>query len=109
MCIFTVIVHSLRHFQQLRQRVYDFRTQLADRAERAVEDFFDSDPDFSAAEFRKTYISWALPRDREKIDNHGRSITIPADFYPFMWESVQVEEETSKPIVCERNTSISLY
>jgi hypothetical protein len=81
----------------MQQHVYEFRTQLADRAERAVEDFFASEAEFFAsAKDRAGYVRWAVPEDKVTFDQHGRAVITPPKFFPFMWED---SEDENKPEV----------
>ena len=60
---------------QLRQRTYEWRSNFANVAATAVQNFWDSDPIYNDPEERHNYVEWAVP--------HGFD-----DPSPFLWMSV---------------------
>ncbi|KAF8332229.1 hypothetical protein F5887DRAFT_1080892 [Amanita rubescens] len=72
----------------LRQRIYEFRGRIADRAERAVETYFDLfHEDSQGPEIRAEYVEWALPRDKVEKDRFGSiAVVHRPKFVPFLWK-----------------------
>ncbi|KAF8322376.1 hypothetical protein F5887DRAFT_1071711 [Amanita rubescens] len=70
----------------LRQHIYDFRSGLADRAERAVEDFFAGDPLFDSAEGIRKYVNWAAPPPKVITNSNGRRLMVEDHIFPYMYK-----------------------
>jgi hypothetical protein len=58
-----------------KQRSYEWRGNFANTAVIAVQDFWNSDPQYECAEARANYVEWAIPAEDEEPS-------------PFTWASV---------------------
>ena len=70
----------------MRQHIYDFRSGLADRAERAVEDFFNNYSQFDSPEEKQTYVKWAVPPPKIITDSKGRRLLAEDHQFPYMYK-----------------------
>jgi len=68
--------------QQLKQWTCEWRSDMADRAEKAVEAFFNRYERFKSAHARQAYVTWAVPKPEEKINPKGRKYFVPPPVYP---------------------------
>lgn len=72
---------------QLKQRTYDWRGDLAERAILAVKAFFGKYTTFhSDPESRAAYVAWAVPDATEEVDERGNMVVRLPRFFPFMWK-----------------------
>ncbi|KAG8214418.1 hypothetical protein J3R82DRAFT_9425 [Butyriboletus roseoflavus] len=78
-------------YVRLKQRVCEWRKDIAKKALLAVKHFFDSYE--STTEARAEYVSWAVPTSKLTLDKKGRKIIIPPAVYPYMWREV-IENES---------------
>ncbi|KAF8328037.1 hypothetical protein F5887DRAFT_1083303 [Amanita rubescens] len=69
----------------LRQHVYDFRSGFAERAERAVEDFFKRYSRFAEPARIEEYVQWAVPPARVKANRTGQTIMLEDHVFPYMY------------------------
>jgi hypothetical protein len=84
---------------QLRQRLYEFRSGFAVRAEYAVEDFFNLFGWGSSKKGRAKYVKWAVPGDTECIEeSSGAKWVVRASYLPYMWGSVNEPEDGSEVV-----------
>jgi hypothetical protein len=58
---------------------------MADRAERAVEDFFGHYSLFGSAEAIHKYVNWAAPPARAITDSTGRRLLVEDHVFPYMY------------------------
>ena len=58
-----------------KQRSYEWRGSFATTAIAAIQDFWDSDPQYASAEDRANFVEWAIPAEDEEPS-------------PFTWASV---------------------
>ncbi|KAK2459574.1 hypothetical protein APHAL10511_008413 [Amanita phalloides] len=70
----------------LRQHFYEFCSQFADRAEKAVETFWITWDDLPTAEDKAEFVASILPQNIVKYDATRRKLVIPPVFFPWMWE-----------------------
>ncbi|KIM60197.1 hypothetical protein SCLCIDRAFT_124796 [Scleroderma citrinum Foug A] len=85
-------------FCLLKQRTYEWRSGMADRAVKAIATFFDRYEEFSSPEVHAGYATWAVPEPEECINQHGRKILVPPQLYPYMWQTV--DESNPEDMVC---------
>jgi hypothetical protein len=72
---------------QLKQRTYDWRGDLAERAILAVKAFFGRHLTFDVdPELRASYVAWAVPEATEEIDERDNMVVRLPRFFPFMWK-----------------------
>ena len=76
------------HFK-IKQQTYDWRGDLAPRAQKAVEAFFDRYENFDTAADQAAYVKWAVPAATETINSCGESVASIPDLFPYMWASVE--------------------
>ena len=74
---------------QLKQRTYEWRGEMGDRAEKAVQAFFDRYVELDSPAARRDYVAWAVPTPEEKVDARGRKVLVPPPIYPYMWRDVR--------------------
>ncbi|KAF8336127.1 hypothetical protein F5887DRAFT_1078857 [Amanita rubescens] len=70
----------------LRQHIYDFRSGFAERAERAVEDFFRKYTQFAEPARIQAYVRWAVPPARVKTNGRGQTIMLEDHVFPYMYK-----------------------
>ncbi|KAI6124317.1 hypothetical protein EV401DRAFT_1886342 [Pisolithus croceorrhizus] len=83
-------------FALVKQRTYDWRSELATHALKAVEAFFDQYEEVDTTEARAAYVAWAVPEVTEIVDAHGHVKPVAPSLFPYMWE--RVEEGPDGPI-----------
>ncbi|KAI6025354.1 hypothetical protein BKA83DRAFT_4492103 [Pisolithus microcarpus] len=92
----TVALRNDPIFALVKQRTYDWRSELATRALKAVEAFFDRYEEVDTTEARAAYVAWAVPEVTEIVDAHGRVKPVAPSLFPYMWE--RVDEGPDGPI-----------
>ncbi|KAI6107307.1 hypothetical protein EDD16DRAFT_1523351 [Pisolithus croceorrhizus] len=97
------LVHPLAFYlvtiliiSEVKQHTYDWRSELATRALKAVEAFFDRYEEVDTTKARAAYVAWAVPEVTEIVDAHGRVKPVAPSLFPYMWE--RVEEGPDGPI-----------
>ncbi|KAI6016822.1 hypothetical protein PISMIDRAFT_113163 [Pisolithus microcarpus 441] len=83
-------------FALVKQQTYDWHSELATRALKAVEVFFNWYEEVDTTDARAAYVAWAVPEASEVLDDHGHVKPAVPSLFPYMWE--RVEEGTSSPI-----------
>ena len=73
----------------MKQRTYKWRGEMGDRAEKAVQAFFDRYVELDTPAARRNYVAWAVPVPEEKVDARGRKVLVPPPIYPYMWRDVR--------------------
>ncbi|KIM57674.1 hypothetical protein SCLCIDRAFT_129963, partial [Scleroderma citrinum Foug A] len=85
----------------LKQRTYEWHGEMGDRAEKAVESFFDRYAEFSSPQIQESYVAWAVPEPEETINRKGRKVLVPLTVFPYMWQNVN-DNDPENP-VCYRH------
>ncbi|KAI6009052.1 hypothetical protein EDC04DRAFT_2610771 [Pisolithus marmoratus] len=67
---------------------YDWRGDLADRAGKAVEAFFNKYQELTTSESRAQYIAWACPEPTAVVNSQGWKVLFPLELLPYMWQMV---------------------
>ena len=67
----------------------EWRGEMGDRAEKAVQAFFDCYVELDTPAACRNYVAWAVPVLEEKVDARGRKVLILLPIYPYMWQDVQ--------------------
>ena len=62
---------------------------MGDRAEKAIQAFFNRYVELDTPAARRNYVVWAVPALEEKVDARGRKVLVPPPIYPYMWQDVQ--------------------
>jgi hypothetical protein len=78
------MTNSFSILSKTKQRSYEWRGNFAAAAITAIQDFWNSDPQYASAEDRANFVEWAIPVDDEEPS-------------PFTWASV--DETDSESIV----------
>ena len=81
-------ITDLVHFQ-LKQRMYEWRGEMGDRAEKAVQAFFDHYVELDSPAARCHYVAWAVPTPEEKVDGRGWKVLVPPPIYLYMWRNIR--------------------
>ncbi|KAI6029631.1 hypothetical protein BKA83DRAFT_4123109 [Pisolithus microcarpus] len=92
----TVALRNDPIFALVKQRTYDWRSELATRALKAVEAFFDRYEEVDTTEAQAAYVAWAVPEVTEIVDAHGCVKPVAPSLFPYMWE--RVDEGPDGPI-----------
>ncbi|KAF8835534.1 hypothetical protein BDN67DRAFT_984572 [Paxillus ammoniavirescens] len=79
------------------QRTYEWRSEMGDWAEKAVEVYFNRYAEYSAHEAHETYVAWAVPEPEEVTDRKGQKVFVPPSIYPYMWWEVD-ESDPESPV-----------
>lgn len=82
----------------MKQKTYDWRGDLAEAAQKAVNSFFEKFEQFVIPQNRADYVKWAVPLPEEGIDSNGRKYPILPDIYPYMWKRMDEETDPEKPV-----------
>lgn len=82
---------------KLKQRVCEWRSEIAKRALLAVEHFFSDYEELATEEARAAYIEWAVPKNEYRIDKMGVRVIVPPTIYPYMWMQV-IETESGSSV-----------
>ena len=56
---------------EIKQRTYDWRSDIATHALQAVEAFFNQYKELDSSAERADYVKWAVPEVIEVVDAHG--------------------------------------
>jgi hypothetical protein len=59
---------------------------LVDRANLAVQDFFNQYPKFDEPEAIQKYVKWAVPAPRFSCDEEGKRIQTEDHIFPYMYK-----------------------
>jgi hypothetical protein len=77
---------------KLKQRICEWRGEIAKKALLAVEHFFAQHEELTTPEGRVAYIAWAVPKNQFTVGRYGKKTIIPPGVYPYMWEEVNESE-----------------
>ena len=77
-----------------KQRSYEWRGNFAATAITAIQEFWNSDPQYATAEDRANFVEWAIPEEDEEPS-------------PFTWASV--DESDSDNVVCISLVSVNIF
>ena len=78
--------------------MYEWRGEMGDRAEKAVQAFFDHYVELDTPAAHRNYVAWAVPVPEEKVDARGRKVLVPPPIYPYMWRYVR--DSSNGPVSC---------
>lgn len=96
---------------ELKQRVCEWRGEIAKKALQAVERFFGEHQELTTPEGRATYVAWAVPENHFTLNRVGVKIIVPPEVYPYMWEIVEMKSgklvSVSSFVCC--STAIRVY
>ncbi|KAI5998998.1 hypothetical protein EDC04DRAFT_2612306 [Pisolithus marmoratus] len=79
-----------------QQCTYDWHSELATHALKAVKVFFDQYEEVDTTEAQAAYVAWAVLEVTEIVDAHGHVKPVAPSLFPYMWE--RVDEGPDSPI-----------
>ena len=70
---------------QLRQQIYDLRSDFAGNAELAVEEFFSKYQVFQSKAVIQQYVEWAIPEPQKVVNKRGQIVWKEDQVFPYMY------------------------